>query len=60
MITSMGIRTIGRSKKNEKTRYAITNFSMKDISKIIKEFEKLPNKGYVQMRPKPKPTESNF
>ena len=45
LITSMGIKSIGRSKKNKKARYAITNISMKDLSKIIKEFEKLPYKG---------------
>ena len=31
LITSMGIRTIGRSKKNKKSRYAINNVSMKDF-----------------------------
>ena len=33
---------------------------MKDISKIIKEFEKLPYKGFVQKRPKHEPTDSDF
>ena len=37
-IASLCIKTIGRSKKNKKARYAITNVSMKDISKIIKGF----------------------
>ena len=55
----MCLKTIWISKGGE-LRYDITNVSMKDISKIIKEFEKLPNKVYVQKRPKPKPTESNF
>ena len=31
---------------------------MKDISKIIKEFEKLPYKGYVRKRTKHEPTDS--
>ena len=31
---------------------------MKDISNIIKEFEKLPNKGYLQKRPKNEPTDT--
>ena len=31
---------------------------MKDISKIIKEFEKFPYKRYVQKRPKQEPTDS--
>ena len=42
LITSMGLKTIGRSKKNKNTRYTITNISMKDLSKIIREFENLP------------------
>ena len=41
-------------------RYTITNVSKKDISKIIKEFEKLTYEGCVQKRPKHQPTESYF
>ena len=33
---------------------------MKDLSKIIKDFEKLPYKGYVHNRPKHEPTDSYF
>ena len=33
---------------------------MKDFSKIIKGFEKLPYKGYVQKRCKHEPTDSYF
>ena len=33
---------------------------MKDISNIIKEFEKLPYKGYVRKRPKHEPTNNYF
>ena len=33
---------------------------MKDISKIIKEFEKLPYKGYAQKSPKNESTGSSF
>ena len=33
---------------------------MKDLSIIIKEFEKLPYKGYVRKRPKHEPTDSYF
>ena len=36
-ITSMGLNTIIRSKKKKKGRYAITNVSLKDIYKIVKE-----------------------
>ena len=31
---------------------------MKDLSKIIKEFEEFPYKGYVQKRPKHEPNDS--
>ena len=60
LITSLGIKTNARSKKNKKSRYAITNVSMKDISNIVKDFEKLPYEGYVKKRPKHEPTERYF
>ena len=41
LITSLGLNTIGKLKR-KKARYAITNVSLKEISNIIKEFEKLP------------------
>ena len=47
LITSMDLKTNLRSKKYKMTRYTITILSMKDISKIIKDFEKLPYKGYT-------------
>ena len=50
LITSLGINTIRIPKKNKKARYNITNVSLKDISKIIKEFEKLPYERYVRKR----------
>ena len=40
--------------------FAIINVSIKNISKIINEFEKLPYKGYVRKRTKHEPTESYF
>ena len=52
MNTPLGIKIIGRS-KIKKAGYAITIVSLKDISKIIKEFEKLPYEGYV---PRPAPS----
>ena len=58
LITSMGLKTNVRPKENKNSRYAITNVSMMDISKIIKEFEKIPYKGYVRKRPKQEPTDS--
>ena len=48
LITLLGLKTIVRSNKKKSYRYAINNVSMEDISKIIKEFEKLPYKGYVR------------
>ena len=40
--------------------YAITNVSMEYISKIIKDIEKLPHKGYVRKKPTHEPTDSYF
>ena len=40
--------------------YNITNVSLKDISKIIKEFKDLYYEGYVQKRSKHVPTDSEF
>ena len=40
--------------------YAITNVIIKDISKIIREFEKLSFKGYAQKGPTDEPTDSYF
>ena len=56
----MGLKNFRSPKRNKKTRYAITNVSQKDISKIIKEFENLPYEGYVQKRSKHEPTDSYF
>ena len=58
LIAYLGLKIIVRSKENKKAKYAITNISMKDISKIIKEFEKLPYEGYVRNRPKHEPTDN--
>ena len=41
LVTALAIKTIARSKKYKMARYAIGNVSMKDLSNIIKEFEKL-------------------
>ena len=38
LITPTGLKTIRIPNKNKKARYAITNVSLKDITKIIKEF----------------------
>ena len=41
LITSLGLKAKARRKKYQKSRYAISNVSKKDLSKIIREFDKL-------------------
>ena len=41
LVTTLDLKTKARSEKYKKVRYAIENVSMKDLSNIIKEFEKL-------------------
>ena len=48
------------AKEIKKARYAIGKVSMEDLSKIIREFEKLPYKSYERRRPKNDPTDSSF
>ena len=52
----------GQSKvtKYKKARYSIRNVSKKDLSKIIREFEKLPYESYERKRPKNEPADSYF
>ena len=42
LITSLGIEAKVRPRKCKNSRYAIGNVSKKYLSKIIREFEKLP------------------
>ena len=58
LVTSLGLKSIITSKKKKKSRYAIPNVGLKDISKIITEFDKLPYEGYVRKRYKHEPTDS--
>ena len=58
MITSLGIKDKERPNKYKEARYSIKNVSMKELSKIIREFEKLPYKSYERRRPKHEPTDS--
>ena len=58
LITYVGLKIIVMPKKNKKSSYAITNVSMKDLSKIIKEFEKFPYTYCVRKRPNHEPTDS--
>ena len=41
LVTALALNTKARSKKYKEARYAIGNVSMKDLSKKIKEFEKM-------------------
>ena len=58
LITSLGFNTKAWSQKYKKARYAIGNVSKKDLSKIIKEFEKIEKLPYDKKRPKYDPTDS--
>ena len=58
LITSLGIKSKARPNKCKKVRYAIGNVSMKDLSMIIREFEKLLYKSYESRMPKHEPTDS--
>ena len=60
MVTSLGFKTKVRSQEYKKARYAIKNVSEKDLSKIIKEFEKIGKLPYEKKRSKNYPTESYF
>ena len=58
LITYLGFNTKARLKKYKNARYAIVNVSKKDLSKIIKEFEKIEKLPYEKKRPKYEPTKS--
>ena len=58
MITSLGLGAKASSKKYKKKRYDIGYVSMKELLKIIREFEKLPYKSYERRRTKHEPTDS--
>ena len=60
MINSLGIKAKVKIKKCKKASYAIRNFSVKDPSNIIRDFEKLLDKIYESSRPKHDPTDSYF
>ena len=60
MITSIGLKDKARTEKYKKARYAIGSFSKKDLSKIIRDFEKLTYESYEKKRPKHDPTNSYF
>ena len=60
LITSLGFKAKVRPQKCKKARYAIGNFSKKDLSKIIREFEKFEKLPSEKKRPKHEPTDSYF
>ena len=51
LVTALDFKTKVRSQKYKKSRYAIGNFSEKDLSEIIKEFEKTGKVPYVKRIP---------
>ena len=60
LMTSLGFKTKARSQKYKQAWYAIGNVSEKDISNIIKKFEKIEKLSYERKRPNHEPTESYF
>ena len=60
MVTALALNTKVRPTKYNTAKYAIGNFSKKDILKIIREFEKFEKLPYEKKRPKHEPTESYF
>ena len=60
LVTDLDFNTKVRSQKYKKSGYAIVNISKKDLSKIIKEFEKIGKVSYVKRIPKHDPTSSYY
>ena len=60
LITYLGLKAIISPKKCKKSRYTIIYVSMKDLLRIIRDFEKLPYKRYERRRPKHEPADSNL
>ena len=61
LVTALDFKTKVRfSQKYKKARYAIGNVIEKDLSKIIKEFEKIGKLPYENKKPKHEPTRSYF
>ena len=60
LITSLALKAKARPHKYKKVCYAIRNVSKKDLSKIIREFEKLPYESYERNRLKHEPSDSYF
>ena len=60
LVTALDLKTKVRSQRYKKERYAIGNFIEKDLSNIIKEFEKIGKLPYEKKRPKHEPTHRYF
>ena len=60
MTTSLVFKAKVRPEKYKKARYAIVNVNKKDLSKIIREFEKFEKLPCKKKRPKHEPTDSYF
>ena len=60
LVTALAFKTKVRSQKYKKARYAIGNVSKKELSRIIKEFEKIGKVPYVKSIPKHEPTSSYY
>ena len=60
LVTALYLKTKVKSKREKKSRYAIGDVSMKDLSNIIKCFEKIVKVPYVKRIPEHEPTSSYF
>ena len=60
LITSLGFKAKVRLQKYKKARYAIVNVSKKDLSKIIRKFDKFEKLPYEKKKHKHEPTDSYF
>ena len=60
LITSLGLKAKSRSKKYKKSRYSIGNVSMKELLKIIRDFERLTYESYERSITKHDPNNSYF
>ena len=58
LITSMGFKAKVRQNKYKQARYTIRNVSKKNLSKIVRYFDKLPYKSYERRRPNHEPADS--
>ena len=60
LITYLSLKSKAIPNNYKKARYANENFSKKELSNIIRDFDKLLHKSYKRMSPKHEPTESYF